>query len=626
MNDNRTVRKDAFDSTTSSDVSSNRGGDLENDIKRMLNASNGIITHNDYRTLLDKYKNENLVDKIIDESRKRYNKMSKEIREVAIRMAQKYSKRSTPVHEILDKMIAYKNKNNWTDAQYAKFKKEFIAIINNDTEHMINYYGYEKGLRSRINKILGSPYLSDPGVLVKDSDKGIIREIELMYQNSRNLHKSVILQSYTYEDCSLVAMTGNYDRSRHVAMNYIDPIFACLYLVKFDSIEKKTLVANFGEIVKARTEKLATGMNEGSNMLFQDIVTDPNDIVCDTENPWVDIKNRFGVQVALWETVSKLRNGQYYFEGISELNKRLESCRTNLFDNPDISIAANEGAIVSKFFSVFSLRPTWLATQTIYAINNLAIPLGMISDPGQSPLAFVNQPQTTLTRVPMMRMELPPYNPHSTATIIDKNLQDAQTQNIWLRTSEGTLVPKKQIILDSEDILVFYVNRHIQNVRVRSYINPLQFANAPITSAYFDRINKYPVGVPSRLNIQHQGEVFELRSIVIVNETEIEDTATGNKVNVSVGNCGLIIQPRNRLAGNFDPKYWLYDPYGASIPVNHPEEGYFNNKPITLIESNMFNDTETETRSFENLAKSNGTIYFYAKIKQANITQNISLF
>lgn len=618
MSESRT-RKDLNDPLESSGKSS---GEMEQEIKRLLHKNNGYINDNDYRKLLTKYKNDNIVDKIIDESRKRYNKMISEMRDLAIRMAQKFRSRSTPAHEILDKMISHKNKHGWSDEQFTRFKREFIAAYNNDDSMYVDHYGHEKNLRSRVSKILGSPYLSDSGVMVKDSDKGIIREIDLMYQNSKSLYKSILLQSYTYEDCSLIAMSGEYNRGKNVAMNHIDPIFACLYLVKFESLEKRTLISNIGEIVKSRVEKNSVMMNEGSNMLYQDMVTDPNDIVCDVDNAWEDIKRKYDVQICLCDEISRLRNGQYYHDKPSELIRKLEICRANLFDNPDVAVSGGEGALLSKFFSVFSFRPTWLATQTIYAINNLALPFGI--QPPQSSVAFVNQPQTTLTRVPMLKVELPPLGIGNNQNKQDISLASACEQTIWIRKKDGSMVPKKQIILDSDDMLVFYVNRHVQNVKVKSYINPFQFSNAPVISTYFDRINNHPISPQSRINIQHQDEVFELRSVVIVNETEVKDS-NGNSVNISVGTCGMLVQPRNINLGTYDPKYWLYDPYGASIPVNHSEGGYFNNKPITQLDENLFVETDGKNKSFYGLARTSGTLFFYSKVKKNNLSRTLDL-
>ena len=125
-----------------------------------------------------------------------------------------------------------------------------------------------------------------------------------MYEKSSTRYKSNFMLSLMYTDCSLVAMTGEYKRERHIASNYIHPLIACMFLPKFDIFEIHMLYSNFGNIVKSRYENKPI-VTEPDSLLFYDITSDPNDIVCEVNSPITDLRNRYKVQIGLWRTVTK---------------------------------------------------------------------------------------------------------------------------------------------------------------------------------------------------------------------------------------------------------------------------------------------------------------------------------
>ena len=114
-------------------------------------------------------------------------------------------------------------------------------------------------------------------------------------------------------------------------------------------------------------------MTEPDSLLFYDITSDPNDVVCETKSPITDIRNRYRVQIKLWETILRLRNGNYYeAEAISSFMESLNACRNNLYDNADLAFTQDEGAMLRRFMSVFSLRPTIVKTAPIYSVASFA--------------------------------------------------------------------------------------------------------------------------------------------------------------------------------------------------------------------------------------------------------------
>ncbi len=308
--------------------------------------------------------------------------------------------------------------------------------------------------RSRINRALGNTRpVVEEGLKIKESEQGVLSEILSMWQRSSSLHKSVFMHSLMYDDCSLVAMTGEFKRDKHVASNYIHPIIACMFLPKFDIFEFHMLYSNFGSIIKAKHEKKPI-ITEPDALLYNDMITDPNDVVCDISSPITDIRNRYKVQISLWETVLKLRSGNYYEANpISDFLQVLNECRNNLYDNADLAYNQDEGAIMRKILSIFSLRPTFIATKPIYTIASFVaspfsasvnmgmggINQGFGNNFGQSGFPFNSQPTYTVTRIPMLTLQLPPFV--GTGREEPINLRSAINQTIGLMKTKQ-LFPK----------------------------------------------------------------------------------------------------------------------------------------------------------------------------------------
>lgn len=592
---------------------------IRKEVERL--ARKGVPTTADIVELYDRYPdNETIVDEILKVHTKRHRRIKEQARKIADKVYRKYNEGRYTLHQILDKMMKYKADNKWTDAEYDEFRKELSNRLTGRRSSEIDNNQNIEINRSRINRVLGNSrkIQSDSGLRIKESEHGVLSEILNMYERSSSLHRSVFMHSLMYTDCSLVAMTGEYKRERNISSNYIHPLLACMFLPKFDIFEIHMLQSNFGSIIKARYEKkMPTSMPD--MLLYDDMTTDPNDVVCEINSPLADIRNRYKVQIKLWETVMKLRNGSYYEDNpISDFMSALNECRNNLYDNSDLVYNNDEGSMARRLFSVFSLRPTWIASKNISSLGPmLASQMLLPVNPGQgfnNVYPFQEQPMVTITKVPMITIgELPPLKEGSEPI----DIRSAITRNIWLN-EKNTMIPKEQSIIYSNEVLVFYVNRRVSNIRMNTFTNPLPFSQLPMTMSGFDRINNYPINVPSAITLGRMEETYNLRSVVAVSQTEISQGE--RSTNIITGSTGLITSPRDFDSGVYEPKYYLYDPVGAAIPVRHPESeepGYFTNKPISFIEPIFTPPKETTggvlNLSFYDRAATSGTIYIYAK-------------
>ena len=329
----------------------------------------GMPTPADAAELYRKYPNdERFVGEVLKALDKKYAHILNKARKVAQKVRVKFETGMRPLHEILDKMIRYKEDNNWSDAQYSIFTNELTKILSGRQAYEIDYNQELIMNRSRINRTLGYRKTDEGKLQIKESEHGILAEILSQYEMTLSLYNSSMMSSMIYSnrlEDNILAMTGEYIRGKHIASNHIHPIIACMFLPKFELFEYHMLYSNIGRIIKCRNDGKPV-MTSPDALLYQDMIIDPNDVVCDTNSPITDLRNRYRVQIKLWATVQKLRSGMYYEDSpISEFLTALNSCRNNLYDNADLAYNQDEGAIIRRILSVFSLRPILIRTRPV---------------------------------------------------------------------------------------------------------------------------------------------------------------------------------------------------------------------------------------------------------------------
>ena len=245
--------------------------------------------------------------------------------------------------------------------------------------------------------------------------------------------------------------------------------------------------------------------------------------------------------------------------------------------------------------------------------------MGMLGQP-QGSMPFINQPVITVTKIPMITLQLPYIGVNSDVEPEPIDIKAAINQHVWLNENK-TIVPKEQTIIHSREVLIFYVNRRIQQVRMKSYTNPIAFAQLPLSMTNLERINKYPVNVPDTISLTSTGrdDVYELRSVVAITETSIKPCPKTMEMTSLITGCiGLIKVPNTNSA--YTKPVLRYDPFGASIPVEDSTipGKYIENQPVTLIDEYFTSfDKDDVDESFCTLRSRNGTIFIYAKSCEA---------
>ena len=507
-------------------------GSVEDEVQKLFRKNNGKISSADFVKLRQKYDDTNLVENIQKAYMEKHATISKKAKKFAQLIREKYSNTQYPFHVLLEKARLFKAKHNLTDDEFAEFQRIY-------EQELVGLKSPEVLLpTTNMMKVLGSINLDFQGFSLKigDTDYKFLQEILKLNASSRALHAQVLLQSIQYKDCDYEALSGHYKRELgNRPGESIHPVIAALFMPKIESIENHFLHSNMSGIVKARYngERLTT---RSDYELFYALTTDPNDIVCDSRSPVVDLLNRSQVQNQLWNCVLNLRNGQYYGASFPEFIGAVDVCKLNKHDNPDLIYGRYDGTVIKRLLSTFSFRPTVVSTTPVYNIIN--------TNPYQQNVRPV------VTAVPMINLRIP-------ASLTDNSpisLSDALEQHQYF-LENGAMVPRHTSLIYSRGVLFFFVDRRANTIRLND-IQPFNLNRLPVAISGFERLNDREVDFEDELKIR--GDVYQLRSVVVseVNRNDPER-------NVVVGSSAAFMIHANPEKGIFQKEYFVYDPVGV---------------------------------------------------------------
>jgi len=498
----------------SSDVQTNRKGrssrsdvSVDAEVQRLLRAGNVGNASDLLNKLRMKMNDESLVNKIQKAYVEKHTGLLKKARKFARLVREKYGDRNYPFHILLEKAYVFKIKHGLTNDEYSEFQRiyeqELVGLKSPDV------YSYANNMV----RLLGPPNSSGLGK-ISDSDYKYIQEIVKLHASSKVLHSQVFLQSIQYEDSEEVTFHGKFIPETHNPLDHVHPVIAALFIPKVKSIEDTFILANMANIVNTRYNN-EPFTNVPDTKLYFDLINDPNDVVCDTRSPVIDLLNRCNIQVQLWNSVMSLRLGQYYGKGFRDFITGVDMCRINKFDNPDLVYGRYDGTILKRLLSTFSFRPTIITTMPL-AINTYS------SNPYQQNIRPV------VTAVPMINVRVP-FVPSGTDTNIDLTNAIEQSQAI---IENGSMILKQANLVYSNDVLFFYVDRRSSVIKIND-LRPYNTYKAPSAISGFERINRAKITIPQDLKVREI--TFRLRSVVL---SEVNNTTTDG--DIVVGSSAII--------------------------------------------------------------------------------------
>jgi hypothetical protein len=558
-------------------------GSVDEEVRKLFKKNGGKINQQDFQNLRIKYGNEDFVEKIQRIFVEKHTEITKKAKKFAKLIREKYGDSNHPFHILLEKAYKYKVKHGLNDDEFSEFQR----IYENE---LIGLKSPEVFAPStNLQKVLGNVSVDYQGFNTKlsESDYKIVQEIIKLHASSKALHSQVLLQSIQYEDCGLEAISGQYKREMHNVANHIHPVITALFLPKIDVLENHFIHSNIANIIKTRYNKEAfTTMSDA--LLYDALIRDPNDIVCDSRSTLVDLHNRAQLQNQLWNSVLALRNGQYYNTSFREFITAVDTCRMNKYDSPDLVYGRYDGTILKRLLAAFSFRPTVVTTTPIYQVFN--------TNPYQQNI------KPTVTYVPMINLKLP-YVANDNSAI---DLRDALEQT-QLLLENGVVVPKHTSLIYSRGVLFFYIDRRANVILNQQGVPSFAFNKLPTAVSGFDRLNTRPVSFDTNFKIRN--DEYILRSVVM---SETNQTATEN--NLVIGSTTSIMIHTDYTENRYQDEFYLYDPYRVVKP-EVMGNSIVRFTPISPIPGAALNNAEF---GFMEMARTRGIIFMYQLVKDAS--------
>lgn len=495
-------------------------------MQKLFRKSNGKITPQDFSKLRQRYDDNSLVDKIQKLFLEKHHAISKKAKKFAQLIREKYSSESYPFHILLEKARLYKNKYNLSEDEFNEFQRIY-------EQELVGVKSPEVILpQTNMMKYLGNINIDHNGFngALNDADSKTIQDILKLHGSSKSLHAQVFSQSLQYRDCDYEAMTGQYKRELgHRPTDSIHPVIAALFLPKINCLESHFLQSNIAAIVSSRYRKEAL-FTKADYELFYALINDPNDVVCDNRSAVMDLYNRAQLQNQLWNSVLRLRNGQYYGETFRDFVGAVDMCKLNRQDNPDLIYGRYDGTVLKRLLSAFSFRPTMVSTTPFY--------------PNVSTNPYQVNVRPVVTSIPMINLRIPLSLNDDSAI----NLEDAINQDQFFLEG-GAIVPRNTSLIYSRGVLIFFVDRRSQIIRFNE-MQPFNLARLPVAVAGFESLNDREVNVQSTLTVRTDS--YRLRSIVAA---EINRNDVQNKI--IVGSSAIVSRYEDN---NPEPEYFQYSP------------------------------------------------------------------
>jgi hypothetical protein len=578
QNQNNVTRK------LSSDVPS---ADALKMVDDLIKEGNTKVTANLINNLRSKYSDNSIIDMIIEKLSERVATIEKRASKFA-RVVVRKSGEDTPLHTLLNNALKYKDKLKLTDAEFEFFKKNLYNELQHKNKNELYNEGYPVA-NTNLSRALGTLTTENMnGLNVEQSDFPYLQEIIKHNAVTKQLHASVVMQHYTYQSFAGEALLGSYDANKHNPSCHINAVVAALFVPKVQVLEETFLLANISHIVKCRYEKKPI-LTSPEYILLHSLISDTNDVVCDLDSPFKDLKNRCLLQETLWQSVYALRNGRYYDCISAQFMNAIDNCKISNSDAPDMIYLGDEGTIMRRLFQAFSFRPIVVSTMPYYGIvsNNIA-----------------NLPvlRNRISALPMVTVRLPQFIPNT-----DESDPVSLTEQLYAPqyyVENNTLVPKQQTVLYSRGVIVFHVSRRVHQPNYAAIVEPQNWRTLFPTITTFEKANTRLVTIDNEITVGSNSltnQTLQLTSVVAVNVNPVIP-------DLIVGTRALFVDSKEFNAN----KYYMYDPQMASLKRFDDENDdtrYVSRPPVMALD---YSNPAQPIQSFIDIAGKYGTLFVYA--------------
>ena len=441
-----------------------RGGNVVNAEVAELFKKGEKINQAALVSLQSKYGDVALVDEIRKVFVQRHAAVVKGAKRFANAVRSRYAQTNTPYSLVLEKARAHARKYRLSEAEFAEFQRIYeqeLSGTGRAAEVVVPL--------TNMMRVLGHLDAANAGVNVSDADYRHLQEILNLHQESRTTHARVVLQTLKHKMIN-DATPDLFDNQRQRAEDHIHPVIVAMFLNPNPEYESTFLHSNIAGIVKARYEKEPLSTRSDYE-LFYDLVTDPNDIVCDHRSPLADLLHRANLQNQLWNNVLALRNGHVYNPAHNEFLASVDVCRLNKYDNPDFLYGRNDATVLKRILSAFSYRPTVVSTTPT-------------NSPMVSSNPYFQNVAPTVTKIPMITVRV--EDNMDVVKIINKD----DNKQYFI---EGNVVVERNVkVIYSRGNVIIYLDRRAQNIQLDQF-KPTTYKNLPVGLGGFQKVSNKPI-------------------------------------------------------------------------------------------------------------------------------------
>jgi len=590
---------------------------IEKEVQRLMEEAgeNEYLSENIMARLRNKYNDQELLDQIQETYMEITREQKRTAKKFAKKVLQKYGLQY-PLHILLKKAYKYKQKYKLSDVEFSIFHKTYTRYVlgqENVDEKVKKFYTPH----TYMTKTLGSSDRYGEPMSISNDDYKYLDKIMKLEADTKPLHAQISLQSMTYptDGFSVPAITGTFDREKNWQNPgcYVHPVLAAMFIPKFKIFDDHILLGSIPRILKQRKNKKNINTIHDYE-LFYDIITDPTDMACSTESPMLDLQLRSELQYAIWQSVLMLRYGKYFDCSSNGFLVSIDNCKLNNFDDaPDFLHVGDEGSIVRRILSAFSLRPTIVETSIM---SNLEY---------QYPL----RPEHTGLNI---RVESTPMLTHRVSRYPSQNTQASNyrsldyvldSQQFFFDKDLKTVVPRQIRVIYSKSVLIINLPRRSMRLDYTNLIRPsYEWNKIPRAYAGIDKINDIEIEVPAILSADNVE--FQLQSAI---KLDVNTLNTVNNEQLIVGTSAILVTSNSETQQtlSFNQTYLLYDPKQVLQPnsmtamVNN--EIQFN-QPIGPIPSTSQAGHDGMNANDE--LTHHCTVFFYKNMQEENALVNTS--
>ena len=551
------------------------------------------MSYDHLNTLLKAQKKSNdEIDKIMDKVKETKKKVEKLVRKFKLKVESKYGHLNDA--DLIKKGLAHAGKYGLSSVEKELFIRHVLDKTGPKTELTLD----EDLKYGPMSRFLGADTSSTPLLNVTPKDQAKLNELVVLYNSTKTLFNDLKNQSYYYKegvDLHTLA-SAQLDKEKMSKTNFIHPLITLLFAFKNEPIENKILKTNIGRMVLSRVPTLLQKVNLFDNVfegeLEEDynlgaaIAADPNSLGSFSEDsPITNLIKRFKIQIELYKTVLNLRNAKLFskssdeHDGFNAIDALLSDYDYSHFDTID-NISMDEGTMLKKILSVFSIRPTY----TMLSSYAAKVQIGSQLHNSLARVKFIN--------LPVINVRIPTFIDDNTVLSLKDSLKSSDCF-----VENKMLVPKNKDVVYSKDIAFFYCDRRHKTVNFTDVSVGLKNISLPNTFVGANALNRTIVDFSETEIIGK--ETFSLNGVVL-----LETPPSGE--DVVVGCSSVIIKQNENMSSK---NYLYYNPLITGFSVKTPQNDFFEYTPIMYVDEYSLGDEP----SFRSLANEKATVWFYEK-------------